>query len=104
MSKKPRERSGDISQQIEEGLGGEARLRILKVLSKTPSRAKALTKYKISILTGLKAKDVDRHLNRLVETRWVQCIQMNDLKEFKLNSENPNVSYLVDFFTKAKYI
>ena len=104
MSKKPRKEIGDISQQIEEGLGGAARLRILRVLAKKPSQANALTKYKISTLTGLKAKDVNRHLNKLVETRWVQCIQMQDLKKFKLNPENPNIYYLTVFFTKTKYI
>ena len=94
----------EVDKQIEKGLGREARLRILKFLIKNPSRDKFLTKYRITVLTGLKGKAVEGHLNKLIETGWVQCTQMNDMKKYGLNSKNPNIPHLVDFFTKIKYV
>lgn len=104
MSKSRKETRFDVTKQIEEGLGREARLRILKILVKNPSRTKTLTKYKICVLTGLKAKDVDRHLKKLVETGWVEYLQVGDIKRYKLNMENPNILPLIEFFTKTRYI
>ena len=94
----------EVDKKVEKGLGREARLRILKFLIKNPSRDKSLTKYRITVLTGLKGKAVEEHLNILIETGWVQCAQVNDLKKYRLNSKNPNIQHLADFFTKIKYV
>lgn len=94
----------EVDELVEKGLGREARLRILKFLIKNPSREKSLTKYRIAVLTGLKGKAVEEHLNKLVETGWVQFTQVNDLKKYGVNSKNPNILHLIDFFTRIKYV
>ena len=99
-----KENHAEVDELIEKGLGREARLRILKFLIKNPSREESLTKYRIAVLTGLKGKAVDGHLSKLVETGWVQSTQINDLKKYRVNSRNPNIPHLIDFFTRIKYV
>jgi DNA-binding transcriptional ArsR family regulator len=99
-----KENHAEVDELIEKGLGREARLRILKFLIKNPSREESLTKYRIAVLTGLKGKAVDGHLSKLVETGWVQSTQINDLKKYRVNSRNPNIHHLIDFFTRIKYV
>ena len=64
----------NVIKDFEESLGSSGRLRILRFLSKNPEGEIALTRYKLKVLTGIKTKDINNHLNILVKNGWVEEI------------------------------
>ena len=91
----------DRRKEIELGLGTEGKLRILRILLRSPEEA--FTKYQLEKLTRLKPVDVRKALKVLVEIGWIQELPYNP-KKYKINLENKVVQELGEFFEKINYL
>ena len=86
-------------EDVERGLVGVGKIRILRVMIERPEEY--FTKYMLEKATGLKPVDVRRSLKTLVELGWVKehpC----DPKTYRVNMENEAVKALAELFRKLK--
>jgi Fic family protein len=88
-----------IWEEVEEGLGGVGKIRILRLMIERPEEY--FTKYMLEKATGLKPLDVRRSLKALVELGWVKEYQC-DPKTYRVNMENENVKAVAELFRKLK--
>jgi len=86
-------------EEVERGLGGVGKIRIMRLMIERPDRY--FTKYMLEKATGLKPLDVRRSLKTLVELGWVKEYQC-DPKTYRVNMENENVKALAELFRKLK--
>lgn len=96
---RPRKKIENIWEELELGLGGGKRLRILIYLALNPD--KAFTKYALSKYTGLRTPSVDRRLRALVELGWVKENEFKP-KTYQINLENETVKAFLDFLSTLK--
>jgi len=94
----------DRQKEIEEVLGNVSRLRILKYLTRGVDSGETFSRYKLKQLTGIRSKDLDRHLRILVENEWVEEIKIDHIRKYRLNMGNPKVVALTQFFKKVENI
>ena len=91
----------DVVAEIEEGLGGIGRLRMLRVMLGQSSGI--FTKYGLTKATGLKHVDVSNNLNTLVKLGWVKEL-LYEPPKYQINLENEIVENLARFLQKIKYL
>lgn len=85
---------------LEEILGHLTYLKVIKELATSKS---PLTKYRITVRTGLKSVDVKKALIKLIEINWV--IEHNTKpKKYSLNYHNPLARKLVKCLKELGYI
>jgi DNA-binding IclR family transcriptional regulator len=91
----------ELRREVESGLGGEGKIRILGALAENPNNH--LTRYSLEKLTGLKSTDVRVHLKVLVRLKWVTEHPYQPRK-YQINLENETVRHLVEFFRRVRYL
>jgi len=91
----------DVVEEIEEGVGGVGRLRILRIMLERSSEI--FTKYGLTKATRLKHVDVSHNLNTLINLGWVKELHYEPPK-YQINLENEIVKNLARFFQKIKYL
>ncbi|MBS7624444.1 helix-turn-helix domain-containing protein [Candidatus Bathyarchaeota archaeon] len=89
----------NIWEELELGLGGGKRLKILIHLALNPD--KAFTKYALAKYTGLRTPSVDRRLRTLVELGWVKENEFKP-KTYQINLENETVKAFLDFLSTLR--
>ncbi|MEM1606781.1 MAG: winged helix-turn-helix domain-containing protein [Candidatus Bathyarchaeia archaeon] len=99
--KERRKVTEDVWRELELGLGGGKRLRVLIHLALNPD--KAFTKYALAKHTGLRTPSVDRRLKILVELGWVKENKFKP-KTYQINLENETVKALLDFLSAIKRV
>jgi len=85
---------------LEEILGHLIYLKIIKELAISE---KPLTKYRITVRTGLKSVDVKKALMKLIEIGWVMEHNTKP-KKYSLNYQNPLAKKLVKCLKELGYI
>ena len=100
MRKKPKESAAEL----EEVLGSSGRLRILKFLAKNPTNEPSLTVSRLRILTGLRRRNVEKHLETLMRWDWVEEIPIDGGRKYRLKKEKPKVKALIRFLKEVDYI
>ena len=93
-----------LAGEIEEVMGSKGRLRVLKFLVRNPKGEPALSVFRLKMLTGLRGRNVEKHLETLVEWGWVEEIPTLGGRKYRLKRENPRVEALIKFFKKADYV
>lgn len=88
-----------LLEELELGLGGGKKFRVLVHLALNPDRA--FTKYALAKVTGLRTPSIDRRLKTLVEIGWVKENQYMP-KTYQINLENETVKILMEFFQKMR--
>jgi len=82
-----------------DAIGNPSRLKILLALWKSD---KELTVYKICQRTGLGRSAVARHLSNLAKAGLVSRKVFGEIPLYTLNTDQPRVKAIIDFFTKIK--
>lgn len=95
--KESKERS--LWEEIEVGLGGGRKFRVLAYLILNPD--KAFTKYSLAKATGLRTPSIERRLKVLIELGWVKENEFKP-KTYQINSGNKVVKLLMEFFQKLR--
>ena len=98
MSKDIREKR-TIWEELELGLGGGKKFRVLVHLLLNPD--KAFTKYALTKATGLRTPSIERRLKTLVDLGWVRENKFKP-RTYQINLENEIVKLLLDFFQKLR--
>ncbi len=88
-----------IWEELELGLGGGKKFRVLVHLLLNPS--KAFTKYALAKATGLRTPSIERRLRVLVDLGWVKENKFKP-KTYQINLENEMVKLLLEFFQKLR--
>lgn len=91
----------DIWKELELGLGGSSKFRI--ILHLVLNHEEAFTKYAIVKSTGLKTKVVEEHLKKLVEIGWVKKYSFTP-PSYQANMENRVVKQLHKFLSSVRYV
>jgi len=89
------------TEEIEKGLTSPGKLKILRLLMKTPDHA--FTRYEIRKKLSLSPTDVRSDLNVLTELGWVREHTVQHLQKYSIKMDNPTVKQLSDFFKAVKY-
>lgn len=88
-----------LLEEIELGLGGGKKFRVLACLALNPN--KAFTKYALAKVTGLRTPSVDRRLKTLVDLGWVKENKVRP-RTYQINLENETVKILLEIFQKLR--
>lgn len=88
-----------IWEELEIGLGGGKKFRVLAHLLLNPD--KAFTKYSLAKTTGLRTPSVNMRLKILVELGWVKENEFKP-KTYQINVENETVKILLELFHKLR--
>ncbi|MEM1581001.1 MAG: hypothetical protein QXK89_00610 [Candidatus Bathyarchaeia archaeon] len=99
MKEKEGKGKRDIWQELELGLGGGRKFRILVCLALNPN--KAFTKYALTKATGLRTPSIEKQLKTLMELGWVKENEFKP-KTYQINPENEVVIALLDFFQRLR--
>ncbi|MEM2939349.1 MAG: hypothetical protein QXU95_03640 [Candidatus Bathyarchaeia archaeon] len=99
MKEKEGKGKRDIWQELELGLGGGRKFRILVCLALNPN--KAFTKYALTKATGLRTLSIEKWLKTLMELGWVKENEFKP-KIYQINPENEVVIALLDFFQRLR--
>jgi hypothetical protein len=91
----------NTDEELEAGLGSIGKLRIMRALARR--KDEAYTKYALERATGLKPVDMRNDLKTLTQINWVKEHPYRP-KKYRINTDNPTVSHLIDFFIKARYV
>jgi len=90
------------AEEVEKALASPGKLRILRLLMRTPSHA--FTRYEIGKKTPLNSTDIKNSLKTLVEIGWVREVTTQHLQKYSINLENEVVGRLYDFFKGIRYV
>lgn len=88
-----------IWEELELGLGGGRKFRILAHLALNPN--KAFTRYALAKTTGLRTPSVDRHLKTLIELGWVRENRVRP-RTYQINLENETIKALLEIFQRLR--
>jgi len=94
-----REKRRDAWEEVEQGLGGVGKLKILRVMLDKSNEA--FTKYALEKATKLKPVDVRTNLKTLVKLGWVKEYPYQP-RTYKINLENEIVKHISKFFREIK--
>jgi DNA-binding IclR family transcriptional regulator len=89
-----------VWKELELGLGGGSKFRILVYLISNPNEA--FTKYALTKASGLRAPTVENYLKTLLELNWVEENSFTP-KTYQINLKNALVNTLFQSFQKIKY-
>jgi len=87
--------------ELELGLGGGSKFRILRELLSKPNEA--FTKYALVKATGLRTPSVDGQLKALTKIGWVKEYAFTP-RTYQANLENVVVQQLFDAFQKIRHV
>jgi predicted transcriptional regulator len=87
---------------IEKALASLGKLRILRLLMKSPDHA--FTRYEIGKKTPMNSIEIRNSVKMLVEIGWLKELTTQHLQKYSINLENEVVGQLYDFFKKARYV
>ena len=96
------ERHREIRYEVEKGLGGAGKLKILRLLMKSPNHT--FTRYEIGKTVPNDPISIRRNLKTLVQMNWVTNYQVQHLNKYSINLENEVVKRLADFLREIRYI
>ncbi|MBS7604925.1 MAG: hypothetical protein QXR84_02115 [Candidatus Bathyarchaeia archaeon] len=88
----------DALEELELGLGGGKKFRVLVYLALNPD--KAFTKYALTKATGLRTPSIDRYLKTLVKIGWIKENQCEP-RTYQINLENKTAKILIEFLLEA---
>ncbi|MEM2320523.1 MAG: hypothetical protein QXS79_01350 [Candidatus Bathyarchaeia archaeon] len=89
----------DVWEELELGLGGGKKFKVLIHLALNPE--KAFTKYALAKATGLRIPSIERRLKTLIEIGWVKENQYKP-KTYQINLENEMVRMIIEFLQKIR--
>jgi len=95
MSKREEKEVKSIWEELELGLGGGKKFRVLVHLALNPN--KTFTRYALVKATGLRTPSIDRYLKTLVNLGWVKENKYKP-KTYQINLDNEVIMALLDFF------
>jgi hypothetical protein len=95
-------RNRKINLEVEKGLCGAGKLKILRLLIKNPDHA--FTRYEIGKKVPNDPVSIRNDLKTLVQINWVTEFQVQHLSKYSINRENLTVKPLADFFRETRYI
>jgi len=87
---------------IEKALASLGKLRILRLLMKSPDHA--FTRYEIGKKTPMNSIEIRNSVEMLVEIGWLKELTTQHLQKYSINLENDVVGQLYDFFKKVRYV
>jgi predicted transcriptional regulator len=87
---------------IEKALASLGKLRILRLLMKSPNHA--FTRYEIGKKTPMNSIEIRNSVTMLVEVGWLKELTTQHLQKYSINLENEVVGQLYDFFKKVRYV
>jgi len=90
----------NIWEELELGLGGGSKFRVLLHLVLNPREA--FTKYALVKATGLRTPSVENQLGILLEMNWVKEYPFTP-KTYQINLENEVVKQILELFQKIRY-
>jgi response regulator of citrate/malate metabolism len=96
------ERHREISLEVEKGICGAGKLKILRLLMKSPNHA--FTRYEIGKTVPTDSTSIRRNLKTLVQINWVTDFQVQHLNKYSINLEKEIVKRLADFLREIRYI
>jgi response regulator of citrate/malate metabolism len=88
--------------EVEKGLSGAGKLKILRLLMKNPDHA--FTRYEIGKKVPSDPVSIRNNLQTLIQINWVTNFQVQHLNKYSINLENDVVKRLVDFLREIRYI
>ena len=91
-----------VEKEIEKGLTGAGKLKILRLLMEQPHHA--YTRYEIGKKVTNDPLSIRNDLTTLVEINWITEYQIQHLKKYSINYCNPIVTLLADFLRKISYL
>jgi hypothetical protein len=90
------------AEDIERAITSPGKLKILRLLMRTPDHA--FTRYEIRKKILLSPEDIKKDLATLVDVGWVREHEVQHLQKYTINLGNPLVKQLLDFFKNIKYV
>ena len=96
------ERHWDIDDDVEQGLGGAGKLKILRLLLQSPNHA--FTRYEIGKTVPNDAVSIRNDLQTLVALNWVTALREHHLLKYVINREHEVVKRLAAFFRAVRYL
>lgn len=90
------------TEEIEKALSSIGKLRILKLLMKSPTHA--FTRYEIRKKTALSPLDIKSDLKVLVEIRWIKEFKFQHIQKYCINFDNKLVKEFSEFFKRIWYL
>jgi hypothetical protein len=87
--------------EVEKGLCGAGKLKILRLLIENPDHA--FTRYEIGKKVPNDAVSIRNDLKTLVQIHWVTEFQVQGLSKYSINRENLVVKRLANFLTEIRY-
>ena len=94
--------NGKIEREVEKGLSGAGKLKILRLLLRSPDHA--FTRYAIGKKVPIDPVSIRNDLKTLVQINWVTSFQVHHLSKYSINLENEVVKRLNEFLTEIRYI
>ncbi len=96
------ERHREVDDDVEQGLGGAGKLKILRLLLQSPNHA--FTRYEIGKTVPNDAISIRNDLQTLVQLNWVTALQEHHLLKYVINREHEVVKRLAAFFKAVRYL
>jgi hypothetical protein len=96
------ERNRKIERDVEKGLGGAGRLKILRLLLQNPDHA--FTRYEIGKTVPNDPVSIRNDLTTLVRIDWVTPFNVQHLNKYVINLENEVVKRLANFLRDIQYL
>ncbi len=90
------------SREIEAGLAGVGKLKILRLLMEQPSHA--FTRYEMGKKISNDPTSIRNDLQSLVEIGWVTETKIQHLTKYSINLDKPIVKKLADFLRDVRYL
>lgn len=95
-------RNNKIALEVEKGLGGVGKLKIVRLLLKRPNHA--FTRYEIGKTVPNDPISIRSDLKTLNQINWVTNYQVQHLNKYSINLENEVVKRLADFLRDVRYL
>ena len=95
-------RNRDVNRDVEKGLGGAGKLKILRLLLQKPDHA--FTRYEIGKTVPNDPVSIRNNLKTLVQIDWVTPFNVNHLSKYAINLEHETVKRLADFLRDIRYL
>ena len=95
-------RNRDIERDIEKGLCGAGKLKILRLLLRNPDHA--FTRYEIGKTVPNDPVSIQNDLKTLVQINWVRPFNVYHLNKYAINLEHEVVQRLADFLRDIRYL
>ncbi len=96
------ERHRDVNGDVEQGLDGADKLKILRLLLQSPNHA--FTRYEIGKMGPNDATSIRNDLQTLVTLNWVTAMQVHHLHKYVINREREVVQQLATFLKATQYL